>query len=66
MFNILFLTCFMMEDYLKKLLKYRYFMIDFFILPIAGGLIGMIVLYIKAKNAVESPTSLTYAEYLDY
>ena len=60
-FNIMFLSCVSMEQYLRKLLKYRYFMIDLIIIPILGGLAACIYKYVQAKDAVDNPTSITYS-----
>eukprot|EP00347_Sterkiella_histriomuscorum_P017509 403349070 len=65
-FNILFLIIFKMEEYTKKLLKCRFLIIDFMALGILAGLIGVVVVYSQVKNSLESPSTLTYAQMIDY
>lgn len=61
-FNVIVIISFRMEEYVKRMLKYRYVAIDLLFIPILAGLIACIVKFVEYDNAMKKGSLLTSAE----
>ncbi len=52
-FNIIVIISFKMQDYVTRMLKYRYVAIDLLFIPILAGLIACIVKFVEYDNALK-------------
>ena len=60
--NLLFILTCKMEMYQKRLLKFRYILIDLIAIGIAAGFVTMIVEYSIAKTKLDYASYLSFAE----
>ena len=66
MFNILLLITCKMEMYQKRILRFRWFLIDLWAIAITAGFITMIIEYSIVKSYLDYSSNLSVVDQLNY